>query len=101
MQIPSQLYRVVPLTRWVPPPAGQLRDIQALAARDAARRVPYPIWEPVEEPIRQKAVQLYLVVELMSKVPPLFEQLVERQFRPAVRASPAERNPVPLFAPPL
>lgn len=51
--------------------------------------------EPVLELKVQEAEKLYLVVPLVLYLPPLFEQLVERQLRPAVRAAEADVNPDP------
>ena len=101
-QLALQPYVVVVLVSDVPPPAGQVALIHTVAAADANARLarPEPLLLPA--PMRQLAIQPYVVALLVRDVPPPCGQVATHARASAVAAAWVRRSaPLPVLVPML
>ena len=83
-----------------PPPAAQFALTHAVAAADAAARVANPEPLSLPEPLRQLALQPYVVTLFVLEVPPPW-QFASIQFWAADAAANSDAYPEPLSLPVL
>ena len=100
-QLALQPYVVVVLVSDVPPPAGQVALIHTVAAADANARLarPEPLLLPV--PMRQLAIQPYVVALLVRDVPPPCGQVATHARAADVAAAWLRSAPLPVLVPML